>query len=94
MQTRHKVIAITVPAHPTIGIALLAVLMLATPLILFAIGCAKNSVFLVDGSGALFGMDITLLLWLRDQWNIAPKQHPIAIEARAVEVQSDSLNRR
>ena len=66
-----KAIAIAAPAYPTIGFALLAVLMLATPLILFAIGCAKNSVFLIDGSGALFGMDFVLLLWLRDQRNCA-----------------------
>ena len=51
---------------------LLAAVMLSTPVFLFVIGVARNSVFLIDGSGALFGTDIALLLWLRDQWVIAP----------------------
>jgi hypothetical protein len=53
--------------------ALLAGFMLATPLILFAVGCSKNSVMLIDGSGALFGIDTVLLLWLRD---VAMTSHP------------------
>jgi hypothetical protein len=56
---------------PAIQFVLLALAMLATPLILFAIGVAKDSVFLVDGSGALFGIDTVLLIWLRDERNRA-----------------------
>ena len=72
MQNRDKALAVFALTRPSIHFALMALLMLATPLILFAIGCARNSVFLIDGSGALFGMDITLLLWLRDEWNRLP----------------------
>ena len=38
-----------------------AAAMLATPLILFAIAWARDSVFLVDCSGALFGIDSVLV---------------------------------
>jgi hypothetical protein len=57
---------------PALQCGLLAVSMLATPLILFAIGVIKDSVLLVDSSGALFGIDTVLLIWLRDQ----PGPHP------------------
>ena len=56
--------------------------MLATPLVLFAIACAKNSVFLVDSSGALFGIDVVLVLWMRDQLIHAREARPIPIEMR------------
>jgi hypothetical protein len=56
---------------PTLQFGLLAVSMLATPLVLFAIGVAKDSVFLVDSSGALFGIDTVLVMWLRDLRNRA-----------------------
>lgn len=83
MQNRHKTLAVIAPTRPSIDFTLMAILMLATPLILFAIGCARNSVFLVDGSGALFGMDITLLLWLHDEWNRAPNRGvPVPIPVR------------
>ena len=72
MQNLHKAIAGTAPIQQSVNFTRLAVLMLATPLIFFAIGCAKDSVFLVDGAGALFGIDVTLLLWLRDQWRNTP----------------------
>jgi hypothetical protein len=61
---------------PGILFALLAVTMLATPLILFAMGCISNSVFLVDGSGALYGTDFVLLLWLHEQWFPATGREP------------------
>jgi hypothetical protein len=51
-----------------VAFALLAVAMLATPLMLFALGCVRNSVFLVDSSGALYGSDFVVLLWVHDQW--------------------------
>jgi hypothetical protein len=54
---------------PAVQFGLLAFSMLATPLALFAIGVAKDSVFLIDSSGALFGIDTVLLIWLRDQRN-------------------------
>ena len=56
---------------PAIQFGVLALAMLATPLVLFAIGVAKDSVFVVDGSGALFGIDTVLLMWLRDERNRA-----------------------
>ena len=61
---------------PAIQFAVLAVTMLATPLILFAMGCLRNSVFLVDGSGALYGTDFVLLLWLHEQWFRTPGREP------------------
>ena len=68
-------IAAAAPAQtrkiPALQFGLLALAMLATPLILFAIGCAKDSVFIVDGSGALFGIDAVLVMWLRDERNRA-----------------------
>jgi hypothetical protein len=64
--------AVSESALANMRFALLAVLMLATPVLLFAVGVARNSVFLIDGSGALFGTDTVLLFWLRDRWAIAP----------------------
>jgi hypothetical protein len=62
---------------------LLAVTMLATPLAIFAIGCELDRVFLIDGSGALFGIDVVLLLWMRDQFFRAPEHAAIPVKAVA-----------
>ena len=64
--TDRTIVAAAASRTPAIQFGVLGVVMLATPLLLFAIGWARDSVFLIDGSGALFGTDVVLLLWMRD----------------------------
>src|SRR5262245_17179161 len=60
----------------------LAVAMLATPLILFAIAWAHESVFLVDSAGALFGIDIVLVYWMYDQLYGQHEPKPVPVKIR------------
>jgi hypothetical protein len=60
----------------------LAAAMLATPLILFAIAWARDSVFLVDSSGALFGIDAVLVYWMYDELHGAREPKPVRIKPR------------
>jgi len=56
--------------------------MLATPLILFVIAWARDSVLLVDFSGALFGIDAVLVYWMYDQQKRAREAMRVPVTIR------------